>query len=158
MATLTTNKNFLSPVGFQFTIDRQKFPNIEYFCTAVSLPSISLASVEVPYKGVALTEPGNRLEFGELTLAFNVTENLENYIETFNWMHDIASAKGEDVENLKEDATLLVFTSHNNVNKTIRFKDIFPTAIGSLEFTSTAQEVNYLSTDINFSYTNFEFE
>ena len=52
----------------------------------------------------------------------------------------------------------MVFTSHNNVNKTIRFKDIFPTAIGALEFTSTAQEINYLSTEINFSYTNFEFE
>jgi len=73
-------------------------------------------------------------------------------------MHDIAKAKGKEVEDLKEDATLLVFTSHNNVNKTIRFKDIFPTAIGSLEFTSTADSVNYLSTDINFSYTNFEFE
>ena len=73
-------------------------------------------------------------------------------------MHDIAKAKGKEVEDLKEDATLLVFTSHNNVNKTIRFKDIFPTAIGALEFTSTAQEVNYLSTEINFSYTNFEFE
>ena len=27
-----------------------------------------------------------------------------------------------------------------------------------LEFSSTAQEVNYLTTEINFSYTNFEFE
>ena len=78
MATLTTNKNFLTPVGFQFTINRQKFPNIEYFCTAVNLPTLNLTSVEIPYKGVALSEPGNRLEFSELSLSFNVTENLEN--------------------------------------------------------------------------------
>ena len=62
MATLTTNKNFLSPVGFQFTIDRQKFPNIEYFCTGINLPSLALGSVDLPYRGVALTEAGNRLE------------------------------------------------------------------------------------------------
>jgi len=73
-------------------------------------------------------------------------------------MHSIAASKGKDVEDLKEDATLMVFTSHNNVNKTIRFKDIFPTGIGSLEFSSTATEINYLSTEITFSYTNFEFE
>ena len=94
--------------------------------------------------------------FQESLMSFQ--KDFDNYLETYNWMHDIASAKGKEVEDLKEDATLLVFTSHNNVNKTIRFKDIFPTAIGALEFTSTAQEVNYLSTEINFSYTNFEFE
>tara|TARA_Y100000114_G_scaffold78199_1_gene71950 strand:+ start:4230 stop:4691 length:462 start_codon:yes stop_codon:yes gene_type:complete len=153
MATLTTNKNFLSPVGFQFTIDRQKFPNIEYFCTAVSLPSISLASVEVPYKGVALTEPGNRLEFGELTLAFNVTENLENYIETFNWMHDFVNTKGD----YKEDATLLILNSHNNLSKEVRFNGIFPTNLDALEF-DTKSGVEYFNATVTFEYTSYEFK
>ena len=112
----------------------------------------------MPYKTVDYAAPGTRLAFSDLSITAQITENFDNYLETFNWMHSIASSKGSDVENLKEDATLLVFTSHNNVNKTIRFTDIFPTGIGSLEFSSTQDSVNYLSTEITFSYTNFEFE
>ena len=73
-------------------------------------------------------------------------------------MHSIANSNGTTVADLKEDAALMIFTSHNNTNKTIKFKDIFPTGIGALEFTSTATEVNYLSCDMTFSYTSFEFE
>tara|TARA_B100001057_G_scaffold494097_1_gene589957 strand:- start:888 stop:1349 length:462 start_codon:yes stop_codon:yes gene_type:complete len=153
MATLTTNKNFLSPVGFQFTINRQKFPNIEYFCTAASLPSLSLGSVELPYRGVTLTDAGNRLDFGELTLAFNVTEDLENYIETFNWMHDFVNNTGD----FKEDATLLILNSHNNLSKEVRFNGIFPTALDALEF-DTKSGVEYLSATVTFEYTSYEFK
>ena len=149
----TTNKNFLSPVGFQFTIDRLKFPNIEYFCTAVNLPSLALASVEIPYKGVALSEAGNRLEFGDLTLTFNVTENLENYIETYNWMHNFVNDKGD----FKEDATLLILNSHNNLSKEVRFNGIFPTALDALEFDTTAG-VEYLKATVTFEYTSYEFK
>ena len=45
MATLTANKNFLSPVGFTFKIDATNFANLEYFCTQVTFPGISLAEV-----------------------------------------------------------------------------------------------------------------
>ena len=158
MATLTTNKNYLSPTGFHLKINSLRFPNLEYFATTITLPQITLEEQALPYKTVDYAAPGPRLTFSDLSITAQITEDFDNYLETYNWMHDIAKAKGKEVEDLKEDATLLVFTSHNNVNKTIRFKDIFPTAIGALEFTSTAQEVNYLSTEINFSYTNFEFE
>lgn len=153
MSTLTTNKNFLSPVGFQFTIDRQKFANIEYFCTGVNLPSLTLGSIELPYRGVALSEAGNRLEFGDLSLTFNVTENLENYIETYDWMHNFVNAKGD----YKEDATLLILNSHNNVSKEVRFFGIFPTSLDALEFDTTAG-VEYLKATVTFEYTSYEFK
>ena len=158
MATLTTNKNYLSPTGFHLKINSLRYPNLEYFATTITLPQITLEEQALPYKTVDYAAPGTRLAFSDLSITAQITENFDNYLETFNWMHSIASSKGSDVENLKEDATLLVFTSHNNVNKTIRFTDIFPTGIGSLEFSSTQDSVNYLSTEITFSYTNFEFE
>ena len=149
----TTNKNFLSPVGFQFTINRQKFPNIEYFCTAVNLPSLSLPPVALPHKRLEDAQPGSRLEFGDLTLTFNVTENLENYIETFNWMQDFVNKNGD----FKEDATLLILNSHNNLAKEVRFHGIFPTALDALEFDTTAG-VEYLKASVTFEYTAYEFK
>jgi hypothetical protein len=155
MATLTTNKNFLSPVGFQFKINSTQYANMEYFCVAATLPGINITPVEQGYRGVNLRFTGDRLTFDDLALRINVTENLENYIETFNWMHNLAQA--EKSEEFKVDATLLVLSSHNNVVKEIKFSGVFPQSVSPIEFDSQVESVEYVQMDVSFAYTNFEF-
>jgi hypothetical protein len=156
MNALTTNKNFLSPVGFQFNVDAQEFPNVEYFCTAVTLPGVTLAESTVPYRGVNIAMTGDRLSFDELSIRFNVTEDMDNYIEMFNWMHNIINdAQGESY---KFDATLSILTSHNNVSKEITFRDCFPTSLSALEFSTQQTEIEYLQADASFKYTYYEIK
>lgn len=155
MATLTTNKNFLSPVGFQFKISSTEYPNLEYFAVGATLPGLSITAAEQSYRGVNLAFTGDRLAFDDLTLRINVTEDLDNYIETFNWLHNLAQTK--NAEDLKVDATLLILTSHNNVNKEIKFKGVFPTSMTPIEFDAQAESIDYVQMDITFAYTNFEF-
>jgi len=155
MSNLTTNKNFLTPVGFQFKINSTKYANLEYFCVSASLPTVGLTQIDVGHRGVNLAVTGDRLSFEDLTLRVNVTENMENYIETFNWLHNIAQ-KGNS-EDFKEDATLLILSSHNNVNKQIRFKGVFPTSLGGIEF-NTQGDTEFAQVDITFAYTYFEIE
>jgi len=153
---LTANKNFLSPVGFTLKID-SGMANTEYFCTQANIPGISLANVETPYKGVNLGMTGDRLTFEDLTITFNITENMENYIEMWNWMHNIISKKDAD-ENYKFDARLMVLTSHNNVVKEIKFQDIFPISLGSVEFNSQLTDIEYVQATVTFKYTYYEIE
>lgn len=156
MATLTTNKNFLSPVGFQFKISSNQYPNLEYFAVAATLPGVNMSATQTPYKGVNLQFTGDRLAFEDLSLRVNVTENLENYIETFDWLHSIAQSKNS--EELKVDATLLILSSHNNVVKEVEFKGVFPTSLSPIDFDAQAESIQYVQMDITFSYTNFEFK
>ena len=72
MATLTTNKNFLSPVGFQFKVDHTKYPNLEYFCVASTLPGITISPAEMPYRGVNLSFTGDRMTFDDLSIRANI--------------------------------------------------------------------------------------
>ncbi len=155
MATLTTNKNFLSPVGFQFKISSTEYPNLEYFAVGATLPGLSITAAEQSYRGVNLAFTGDRLAFDDLTLRINVTEDLDNYIETFNWLHNLAQTN--NAEDQKVDATLLILTSHNNVNKEIQFKGVFPTGMAPIEFDAQAESIDYVQMDITFAYTNFEF-
>ena len=55
---------------------------------------------------------------------------MDNYKETFDWIHNIVNAG----EQFKSDAILNILTSHNNVSKTIRFKDVFPISLSGVEF------------------------
>lgn len=155
MATLTTNKNFLSPVGFQLKVDHTLYPNLEYFVVATTLPSIGLSAAETPYRGVNLSFTGDRLTFDDFAIRANITENMENYIETFDWMHNLI--QNNKAENLKVDATLLILSSHNNVTKQIKFSGLFPTSLSAVEFDAQAESVDYAQMDVTFQYTNFEF-
>ncbi len=157
MATLTTNKNFLSPVGFTLKIDSTNFANTEYFCTSVSLPGISVGDVSVPYKGVNLGMTGDRMVFDDLAIRFNVTENMENYIEIYNWMHNQIQKKDAD-DNYKYDARLLILSSHNNVAKQIKFESIYPVSLGAITFDAQQADVEYAQADCTFKYTLFEFD
>ena len=154
---LTTNKNFLSPVGFNFRVDNINFPNLEYFCTAVTLPGISLGDVPVPYKGINLAFTGDRIGFEDLAVRFNITENMENYIETFNWIHDIVNGTRKDNE-MQSDAILIVLNSHLNKTKEIHYKDVFPTSLSGLEFDVNQGDIEYLTAEVTFKYTYFEIK
>lgn len=156
MATLTTNKNFLSPVGFQFKISSNLYPNLEYFAVAATLPGLSMTMAEQSYRGVNLSFTGDRLTFDDLSLRVNITEDLDNYIETFDWMHNLAQQK--NAEDLKVDATLLILSSHNNVIKEVEFKGVFPTSITPIEFNAQADSVEFVQMDVGFGYTYFEFK
>jgi hypothetical protein len=121
------------------------------------MPGLSLAEATVPYRGLNLSMTGDRLTFEDLAIRFNVTENMENYIEIFNWMHNIIGTGGTENQ-YKFDATLMIMSSHNNLTKSIRFKDVFPTSLTAVEFNSQSSDVEYLQADVSFRYTAFEFE
>ena len=44
-----TNKNFLSPIGFVFTLDKAK--KASFLCQRAAIPDISLGQVDIPTAG-----------------------------------------------------------------------------------------------------------
>ena len=76
--------DYASPTQFRFGI--HQLPKVEFFTTAINLPGISLGTTTMatPYKDIPL--PGEKLEYGNLTIEFLVDEYLENYISLHNWM------------------------------------------------------------------------
>ena len=79
---------------------------------------------------------------------------MENYVEMFNWMHNII----EQGESFKSDATLAILSSHNNVTKEITFRDCFPTNLSAVEFSTQQTDVEYLQADVTLKYTYFDIK
>ena len=119
MATLTTNKNFLSPTGFQFKINSNQYANLEYFAVGATLPGVSMTAAEQSYRGVNLAFTGDRLTFEDLTLRINVTENLENYVEMHTWLTSIGFP-----ENTKQFSDFRSATSNTKTSTRGESKDI----------------------------------
>ena len=119
-----TKLDLASPTQFKFQI--LKLPKVEYFCTAVNLPGLSLNTVQQPTPLADIPLPGEKLSFGDLEMTFMVDENLENYQEISGWLFGLGFPKSRtQFANLVEAA-----------------KDRFPTN-GKDSQTTAAGKVKY---------------
>jgi hypothetical protein len=56
------------------------------------------------------------------------------------------------------DATLTILTSKNNPQLEVRFRDVFPKALGSVQLTTQDTEIAYLVADVTFGFKFYEFK
>ena len=75
---------FLSGVGFQLTLN--KLPGVSYYCQSVTVPSLNLAVAEQPTMYRRLPEPGDEVNYDDLSIRFLVDEDMKNYISIHNWL------------------------------------------------------------------------
>ena len=87
LARQPTSLDYASPTQFKFQIS--KLPKVEYFCTSVNLPSLTISETSQPTPFVDLPMPGTKLTYGNLTMTFLVDENLENFQEIHGWIRGL---------------------------------------------------------------------
>ena len=160
---LTTNLNYLQPTGFKVSIDRAKYPNMEYFVQSVSHPGANVAPLELPIRRItSVPLAGDKMTFSEVNFSIILDENMTSYSEMFEWLTRIvndghvSALERQDKVPTYADITLHVLSSHNNGIKKIKYNDCVPTSLGNIEFTSTAGDVNYLTFDASFRFSQFE--
>lgn len=87
-----TKLDYASPTQFKFNII--KLPKVEYFCTAVNIPGISINYVEQQTPLKDIPHPGEKLKYADLQMTFIVDENLENYQEIHGWLTGLGFPDG----------------------------------------------------------------
>jgi hypothetical protein len=164
-ANQITNRNFLSPVGFKFTITKD--PKISFFCNSARIPEITLAIETQPSYLKDIDIPGDKINYGDLRLRFLVDEDLVNYMSIHNWITGLGfpetTQQYKDLivneDNLQDpkkafsDGTLIILNSNYNTNAVIKFKDLFPYSLSSLDFDSTQTDIQYFTAEASFKYT-----
>lgn len=153
--SLTDNKNFLQPTGFRVVIEREQYANLEFFSQSVTHPGSTVNAVELGIpriQGMPLS--GDTINYGDLTLNLILDEDLSAYREMQAWLEECVYKKGESVNH---DVTVIILNSHNNSCGKIRYKNAIPTQLGAVELTSTVGDVAYISFDVTFRFTEFEF-
>lgn len=169
--TMPNNLSFLSPQGFKFAI--QKLPNVNYFCTAASIPDITLGQVDQENIFIKIPVPGDKLVFSPLDLRFQVDEDLENFKEIYDWLEGLGYPDNfQQRANLQStlqqtnthaglthsDGSLLVTTAQYQPNIEIKFIDLYPISLGALEFNVQGTEIEYLVGSVQFAYRKYSID
>ena len=167
--TPIANRNFLSPVGFKFSLKRA--PGVAFFCNQANIPSIDLGIAEQPTWLKNIDVPGDKIQFGDLSLRFLVDEDLVNYMELQRWirglgypenMDEFRKLEGEAVlpnnfgqggDNIYSDGTLQILSSNLVPQFQVVFTDLFPYTLSTVTFDATDSDIEYFTADVSFKYT-----
>ena len=167
------NRNFLSPTGFKFLLKRS--PKVAFFCNQANIPSMDMGTaVQTTYLR-DLDIPGDKVQFGDLTIRFLVDEDLKNYMEIQKWIRGLGYPESEkDITNLQllgpgdiggnfaneglnvfSDATLQILSNNLVPKFQVFFKDVFPTSLSTVTFDATDTDIEYFTAEVTFKYTMY---
>ena len=118
--------------------------------------------------------PGDKIEFGDLSIRFLVDEDLVNYMELQKWIRglgfpdslkDFADLEKEAVikprfanrgDNIYSDGTLQILSSNLVAKFNVNFKDLFPVSLSTITFDATDTDVEYFTAEATFKYTIYD--
>ena len=168
-----TNKNYLSPIGFVFLLDKAR--KVSFLCQRAEIPTMSISELVVPTPGfVQLPIPDGQATYANLQIEFIVDENLENYMQIYNWMRAISTPdeyetrfkwiednrkdrlESDRAQTLVSDGTLQVLNNNNQANFDVTFRDVFPVSLSTLSFDVTQSDNNYFTASVTFQYTVYD--
>ena len=170
--TVIENRNFLSPVGFKFGL--QRAPGVAFFCNEANIPNITLGEAVQPTYLKDIPVPGDKIQFGDLSLRFLVDEDLTNFMEIQNWIRGLgfpeSLAEFEELEekgtladalgqfkksgdDIYSDGTLQILSSNLVPKFHVKFSDLWPYSLTTMTFDATDTDIQYFTADVSFKYT-----
>lgn len=182
MASIDFNRNFQSPLNFEFAVD--KLTDFNYFIQAINIPDLNIGTTDISTPFTKIPYTGDHLTFGDISIDFKVNEGLYNWYEIFSWMQGIGFPESIDqygklksgtLPDLNGDipknpipqrthgliygqGTLLINSSQNVPVLKISFVDMHPVSLGQLTFDSRNTDVAYATSSVTFKYDYFTVE
>jgi hypothetical protein len=159
------NRNFLSPIGFKLSLSTKE--KVDFFSNSANVPSISLGTALQGTTFRILDVPGDEVTYEDFTISFLVDEDLKNYMILHNWITGLGIPENftqfknltTNEDGLKDDklqfcdGTLHILNSNYRDIAMVKFIDLFPVSLTSLEFNATENDVNYFTAEASFKYT-----
>lgn len=163
-----TNRNFLSPIGFLFTLDKAR--KVSFLCQRAEIPPISLGEVSIPTRGLVPIHVEGNITYGDFSIEFIVDEDLRNYMEIHNWMRALGTPQDlkeradfknqyrfvDGQEYRYSDGTLQILNNNNIANFDVVFKSLWPTELTTLSFDVTGADNDFMTATATFRYTLYE--
>ena len=142
------NLNYLSNVSFRLTMEDA--PHMTWFCQAANIPGVSIDAIDIFNPTATIPVAGSRVSFEELSVRF-IAEGQEKF-RKLKASGSNPTARGGTVSTI----VLTLLTSAMNPQMEFHFFDAFPINVSSIEFDSSAADVEYFVATATFRYVNYE--
>ena len=151
----------------------KRAPAAAFFCNEANIPDMTLGIAEQPSYLRDIHVPGDKIQFGDLSIRFLVDEDLSNYMEIQNWIRGLGYPETlkefDDLEKqdylygakpfdqrgdqIYSDGTLQILSSNLVPKFNVKFRDLFPYSLSTMSFDATDTDIEYFTADATFKYT-----
>jgi hypothetical protein len=159
--------NLQSPTNFKFALKRA--PSLSYWCQTFDVPGISCPPARSPSPSLSVPFIGDHLVFAPLHLTFKVDDDLQNWLEIFNWMNAITNPDGDAITykilqanpqytgyGLLSDLQVFQLDSQKQATLVYHFNDAFPVALSGPRFdASNGNDFGYITSSVSFTYVKY---
>jgi hypothetical protein len=171
--TQIENRNYLQTANFRLTFNA--LPRVSFYCNECTIPGLEVPPAMQSAMPNPIPQPGTNVVFEDFIIDFFVDEDMRNYFELLYWLislgfpdslsqiYDFQCFRGNNssLENhsidLFGDASLLILNSNYNVNYSVKFKEIFPYKISSLNLNTKLETTEPITVTAYFKYMLFDF-
>lgn len=162
LTTMPQNTNFLQSTKYTFVVPN--LPFARYFCQSINLPGVSSSEIEVATPFSNTYRHPTKLSYESFTISFLIDEDIKVWEETYKWLVSLTRpesnkqyVKYRDKEaSPYQDGVLTINTNANIPNLRIKFKNVFPVALGGIQFNSSDSADTTPVADLTFRYDLFE--
>lgn len=159
--------NLQSPTNFKFALRRA--PSLSYWCQTFDVPGISCPPARSPSPSLSVPFLGDHLVFEPLHLTFKVDDDLQNWLEMFNWMNAINDPAGDAITynilnnnpdylgfGLRSPLQVFQLDSQKQATLVYHFDDAFPISLSGPKFDSqNGNDFGYITSSVTFSYVKY---
>ena len=153
----------------KFRLQIHAFEKVEFECVSASFPSVTLSSARQESPVASIPRPGDKIEYGPLSVRFRLKEDFSNYAQLYEWAKVISGLKRDeegfpfqfspvpsDFENRPfSDMTLSSLCSDVVEAVPVFFFDAIPVSIDGPEFTTGNSGM--VTVGAQFEFSKFEF-
>lgn len=156
----------------KFKLMIHNLPNVSWNVQAANIPAQRLPVALQATSLNPIPRAGTNIEFDLFRVKFIVDEKLNNFIEATNWIRGLGMPitsktyadlinKGKNTDpgpdaGVNSDGVLTIFSKQNVPLIEVSFKDMFPTDLGELNFTTTDSDVEIITATLSFAYSWFD--
>ena len=83
-------------------------------------------------------------------------DSLQDIYDLWGGKTDFPDADRKNPDNLTSDGTLVVLDSTQNPQFMVKYNDLWPTELTTLQFDATPGSIDYFTAEVTFVYTMYE--
>jgi len=143
-----------------FIIQFKNAPQLELMCQSANIPGLSLGVLEIPRPVVIDHRPGDSLTYDDLRVTALCDEDLKAYKEIYSYILSAAEPERGNINVYQPlfDCSMLLTTNKNNISHKVTYLNCFFKSLGEIGMTSTSEEEDNFTFDIEIGYSFYLFE
>ena len=151
--------DFSTALANNFSVVIGAFPDVEFFLTGTSLPSLHMDNILVSGAGGDFPAAGDKILFDPIETTFIVNATYSNYSHIFDTIFDQQNPLAMDLSKvMTTDITVLALDNNKQPIGHWLFTNAFPIALSGIELDTTQSDAPQLTCTITWAYDYFNFE